>query len=127
MFRRQSGVSFIEILMSLLLLTVIFLSLTATQTTALTAMTSAYHVAVAQQQLMNMAERLSHPPLEPQLKIWNAHNRAVLPFGHGTVMSLWDRDMIDIFWGANDASTCEQDKMGEQGCLRLIVMHGINR
>src|SRR5260221_10086330 len=86
---KQRGTGFIEILVSLSLISLLLLGLDALEWTSLHEMKSAYYFAVAKQQIQVITERLhafkSSENLESKIIIWNRQNQAVLPHGKGRV------------------------------------------
>src|SRR5690242_4208553 len=99
---KVSGFTFIEVIVSLLLLSLILLGFNAMQLQALRETQSAYDYSVAALQLNAMTERLraldKWAGLQEQINIWNLQNKQVLPQGKGEVMG----HTIKITWGRNE-------------------------
>ena len=84
----QSGVSLIEILISLFIISIMLFGLDAMQLTALREVKAAYYVTVATEQITSMRERLivaRNKNITPQIVIWNKQNNEILPHGRGAV------------------------------------------
>jgi Tfp pilus assembly protein PilV len=121
---RHAGFSLIEVLVSFFLLSLMLLGLDAMQITALRQAKTACYFSVATQQLNVMAERLDvlkdSDPTE-QLTRWNQQNQTVLPQGRGTLSGNYPQFLLSIFWGDKNIQKCNQNKIGQSGCLHLIV------
>ena len=118
------GTSLIEIMISLLLLAIFMLGLDAMQITAFNQTRHAYFYSVAIQQLNQMAERImacQENNCDQQVEIWNQQNAEVLPQGKGKISGYYPHYVIAIFWGAYHSESCEQNKIGQEGCLQLNV------
>lgn len=113
--------SLIEVLISLLLLSLILLGFDAMEIFALRENRAAYYFSVATNQLNSMIERLSalnsRDGLDQQVVIWNQQNQDVLPSGIGVVAGSYPRYTITIYWGEAQRA-CEKMRLGESGCLR---------
>lgn len=96
------GFSLIEVLISLLLLSLILLGFDAAEIYSLRKTCEAYHISVAVNQLSAMSERLralgNNAGLEQQIFLWNEENQQLLPNGRG-IVSLSSE--IKITWGKN--------------------------
>jgi type II secretory pathway component PulJ len=125
--KTQVGISFIEILVSLSLLAIMLLSLDAMQLYSLRETKSAYYVGIAEQQINNMAERLSvlkNHISQNEIKKWNDQNKKSLPDGQGDIISNGPHLVITVSWGQLITSRCEKTKMGLSGCLKKqIIIH----
>ncbi len=118
----QAGISFIEILVSLFLLSLFLLGLDAMALTGWREAQAAYYVTVANQQLHNLTERLqvNHQVTE-EVARWNVQNQAVLPRGKGSVSGISPARVATISWGKENNSTCQKNKIGTSGCLRVTL------
>ena len=119
-----SGLSLIEILVSLVLLSILLLAIDATQLFALQTTKSAYYFSVAIQQLHVIAARLTMvkgQSTETQLSIWNQQNRDVLPQGYGIIKGTYPTYQAIIFWGKHSSNTCHSHIVGQSGCLQMII------
>ncbi|HVE44126.1 MAG TPA: prepilin-type N-terminal cleavage/methylation domain-containing protein [Gammaproteobacteria bacterium] len=116
------GFTFIEILISLVLLSLLFLMVDTLQAITLRKSYSAYYFSVATQQLHNMAQQLPADHIDAQTNIWNMQNASVLPQGRGYVRQNHAHYLIDIFWGKDSQESCEKNKLGLSGCLRKTVI-----
>lgn len=124
------GFSLIEILVSLILLSLLLLGTEAVQYIALRDTKTAYYVSVAHTQLNNMAERIkvsTKNDLDEQFIYWNKQNKAVLPQGRGTITRDGSICVLSLFWGSTkNVDECYQNKIGPHGCLRLVINSAIN-
>lgn len=134
------GLSLVEILVSLLLLSLLLLGTEAVQYIALRDTKTAYYVSVAHTQLNNMAERLrinlKQDPndrninqINEQISSWNAQNLLVLPQGKGTITQDGSLYVLSLFWGNQrdkNSEECYQNQIGPSGCLRLVIHSAIN-
>ncbi|HLB42192.1 MAG TPA: hypothetical protein VJN02_04970 [Gammaproteobacteria bacterium] len=118
------GFSFIEILISLFILSLALLGLDAIHLSTLREVKSAYYFSIAIQQLNNMIERLSianRENLIEEERRWNIQNQHALPQGHGIILASHLNYQLSIFWGKNELSICDKNTIGTSGCLRIIV------
>ncbi len=118
------GMSLIEIMISLLLLSMLLLGLDAMQITVLKYVKNTYLFSVATQQVKQMAERLTaaqEKNSDEQIIHWNQQNAEVLPHGRGMVEGYYPSYHITLFWGGSQDHTCDQNKIGRTGCLQLTV------
>lgn len=116
----QSGSSFIEILISMSILSIVLLGMDAMIIHAIRETKSAYYFAVATQQIDNFIERLhtfDHSEWEAQLACWNKENMLVLPQGHGELSD----NSIMIFWGKNTQQECKKNRIGQSGCVHITI------
>ncbi|SRR5579883_1256468 len=118
--RSHIGSSLIEILVSLLILSLMLLGFDAMQLAALQKAKAAYYFSVATQQLEVMSERLralGEGNTEDLLQAWNQQNQTVLPQGRGTLSGGYPDFTLAIFWGAVTESQCTKNTIGQSGCL----------
>ncbi|HEX4045762.1 MAG TPA: prepilin-type N-terminal cleavage/methylation domain-containing protein [Gammaproteobacteria bacterium] len=117
------GLTLIEVLISLFILTFLLLGVHATQLFALQKAKSTYYFSVATQQLHNMMLRLKvmtiATDLSTQLTHWNQQNQQVLPQGNGTVQCDNATCQLTIFWGGESPLTCINNQIGSAGCIRV--------
>lgn len=117
------GISLIEILISLLILSLMLFGLDVMQFTALREAKAAYYFSVAMQQLKNRIEQLNEgEDSKEQFLIWNQQNHEVLPQGRGEEKGYGLTYEVSIFWGDDHRmQDCDEDKIGQSGCLHVIV------
>lgn len=118
--QKACGTTFIEILISILMLSILLLGLDGMQIYSLRQTKASYYFAVAIQQLTNMQERLQAVESEKwqeQIAYWNEENKRVLPQGRGMVLS----NAIVIFWGNVANNACEKNKIGASGCAHIQI------
>ena len=118
------GFTFIEIMISLLLVSFLLLALDASEFAALREAKNAYHQRVAMQQFNVILERLralKGKNITDAVKDWNQQNKKVLPAGRGWVEAQNEGFILSIFWGNTALQTCNQNQIGQTGCLRLSV------
>jgi len=121
---QQFGWSFIEMIISLFLLSLALLGLDAMTLTALREAKTAYYYSVATQQILNMNERLSRIksfPSADEIQSWNDENQEMLPNGKGTVERQFSHINITILWGEMSKAICDINKIGRSGCLHLTI------
>ncbi|TAK78793.1 MAG: hypothetical protein EPO11_00920 [Gammaproteobacteria bacterium] len=110
----------IEILVSLLILSLMLLGFDAMQVTALQKAKAAYYFSVATQQLDVMTERLralGDGNNNDALQAWNQQNQQVLPQGWGTIQD----NVVSIFWGQMTEQQCSKNTVGQSGCLSIKI------
>ena len=114
------GTTFIEILVSLVIVSLILLGLDAMQLTALRETKISYYYAEATQQLHVMQERLlapHHSDPTDAIQQWNQQNAAILPRGRGSVRE----GVISVFWGDAAVDDCHVNKIGLSGCVSSAI------
>ncbi len=99
----KNGFSLIEVLVSLFLLSFIFLSFNAVELYSLHETRASYQLHLGTRQMDEIAERLHalgvRNGLSSQILIWNAHNAEVLPKGRGSVSGRFPVYTITLTWG----------------------------
>lgn len=118
MHKHTTGLSLIELLISLMLMAVLLLGIDAMQIAALQHSMTNYHFAVAKQQIDVMHERRILYRNNAYLLKWNEQNQKVLPQGYGIVKSN-PKAEIAIFWGNKNEQNCQTNQVGAEGCLHL--------
>ncbi len=118
------GFSLIEVLISLLLLSIVLFGLDAEQFYSLKEVKNAYFFSIAANQMNNAVERLSvlreQAGLESQILSWNAENQTALPQGWGTITGHFPEYVVTLSWG--DAThACVKQQIGRTGCLRQTI------
>lgn len=126
MKNKNKGFSLVEILISMLLLSLILLGLDGMQIHALQQSRIACISSIAANQLHAMAERLracSMDEIEDQILIWNQQNNLVLPGGRGKVEGQYPSYTLIIFWGEHKNNECKKNQIGQSGCLikKIII------
>jgi len=122
LYKNQLGLSLIEVLISLLLLSLALLGLDAMNVMALRANRAAYFLGVATNQLQVMTDRLrvfkDTVSLDQQLLYWNVQNQQVLPEGYGTIRGHHPVYTLTIYWGNMPKDDCPKPQLGQSGCLQ---------
>lgn len=116
----QTGFTLLEVLISLLILSIALLGLDAMQLTTLTHIKNTYSYAVANQQLNTLTAQLAvwkKDQLPAQLARWNAQNANALILGKGTLTENQSQLTITVSWGDQNP-TCINNKIGSTGCLQ---------
>lgn len=117
---RNWGVSLIEVLISLLLLSIVLFGLDAGQIYANKELKNAYFFSTGINQMHNAIERLltlrDQTGLEQQIASWNKENQIVLPEGLGTITGRFPDYLITLSWG-NASEPCVKQQIGSTGCL----------
>jgi prepilin-type N-terminal cleavage/methylation domain-containing protein len=100
-----AGFSLIEVLVSLLLLSIILLNFDAIEIYALHSLQDTYYFNVAAGQLNNMAERLralgKYQGVDQQIEIWNNQNQQLLPKSKGIIEGKYPVYHLTLYWGEN--------------------------
>lgn len=123
--RSQSkGISFIEVLVSLLLMSLILLSLDTLQMSSIREAKALYYYQTANQQISNISERLQRPQENEwyqEVAEWNQENAEVLPQGRGEVVIDNNDVLVEVYWGDTLAS-CSENKIGLSGCIKREIL-----
>ena len=118
------GFSIIEVLVSILLLSLLLLIFESIGWSMLQSIRSTYYLHVAAIQLNNMTERLqalgNNNGLENQIRLWNKENQKSLPRGSGQVSGLCPHYTIIVSWGG-ETGECIYNIIGENGCLKETI------
>ncbi len=109
----MQGFTFIEILISFMLLSLLLIAIDATQLTSLRQAEAAYDFSVAVNQIENLKNQLTDHTSPQTLAAWNCQNAQALPAGKGTFIN----NIITVYWGDTNASTCEKIQLGHSGCV----------
>jgi prepilin-type N-terminal cleavage/methylation domain-containing protein len=121
---RISGFTLLEVLISLFILSLLLLGLDAAETQALRQAKAVYYFNVAREQLNSMVEQLQTTQGAEFANIeakWNEQNKQILPQGKGQISKQLPQFILSIFWGENIDASCQRNKIGLSGCLRLIT------
>ena len=116
---KQFGFSFIEILMSLFFISIMLLGLDAMQLAALRQVKAAYFFSLANQQVLNMAEKflmLQGRNAEEVILQWKQQTQKLLPQGEGEIISNASQKIITVSWGGYK-NPCHHAMVGMQGCV----------
>ena len=120
----SKGLSLIELLVSMLILSILLLSIDAMQLRVMHEVQSSYYFGVAAQQINNMIEHLhssNEANPQSQINIWNQQNQQLLPQGSGEVRGSYPWFDIRIYWGKRNSDACEKMTIGKSGCLRTLT------
>ena len=120
------GFSFIELLISLLLLALVLLGFDAMEIYALRETQAAYFFSVAENQLHSMVEHLyaleKSADISQTVDSWDKQNHEVLPHGKGYVVGVFPNYKITIFWGEKtNKCTCPKKLLEKNYCLTTQV------
>jgi Tfp pilus assembly protein PilV len=114
--------SFIELLVSLVLLSIIMLCTDGAEVAAMRQTKAVFYAATAKRQINNLSSRLvvtnGEGELE-QIKLWNEENAAVLPQGKGIVSGVYPDYDITLSWGGEQQ--CDHTHIQPRGCLRTSI------
>ena len=115
------GTSLIEVLISLLLLSLFLLGFDAMQMASLRAAKADYYFHVATSQLEFIRERLIIAKnIHEELANWNQLNQQVLPQGIGFIEGDYPNFHISVAWGG--LHSCKQNKVGRTGCVSAVII-----
>ncbi|MDX1900840.1 MAG: prepilin-type N-terminal cleavage/methylation domain-containing protein [Gammaproteobacteria bacterium] len=127
-----SGFTFLEILVSLFLLSIALFGLDVIHLRTLRDTQSAWYFSLATLQLNNLSEQLhamhSESELAAIIQEWNMQNQNVLPKGRGSVVKNSATYQVTIAWG-NDSAPCTHNHIDISGCLREdipLAVHSLN-
>ena len=117
------GYSFIELLISLIILSIMLLGFDATLLVSLEKRKTIFDYAIALQQLKSMAEllQISHGKVGAYLPIWIKQVAAVLPNGKGEVVEELLNWRIVIKWG-EFTQDCTYNKISHNGCVFIRIL-----
>ncbi len=119
---KVQGTGLVEALISLLLLSSIFIAFEETQLFTFHQSENSLLFSIAVIQLKNISERLrvscfnSDKHELPDLSVWNQENAEVLPRGRGEVSGHYPTYQITVRWGKDDPKNCKEH-IGKSGCL----------
>lgn len=119
-----SGMSLIEILISLLLLSILLLGFDAMQIKSLQVAKQSYFYTIAEQQLDQIIERLLASKTlnsADQIAAWNRENINLLPQGRSQVVGRYPHYTISIMWGGMNNLSCPSNKIGRENCLTIVT------
>ncbi len=118
----SSGFTFLEILFSLFLISMLLLGMDALLFSSLREAKINLYYGSAIQQLTMLRERLKIMPEQQDREVahWNKENAQLLPQGRGTVFQQEHNKVIVVVWGGEQEKNCQQNKIGIAGCLKII-------
>ena len=121
--RQHNGTSLLEILISLLLLSMAIAWLDGVMLSSLRAVRNADYYLVAEQQMQILVDRilLGTRNINDLLLWWNKQNAQLLPAGKGKIDVDHHVYSISIFWGDDSMETCDHNQIGQKGCLKRNV------
>lgn len=118
------GTSLIEVLISILLISLILFGLDGEQAYSLKEVKIAYFHSLAGNQINNAIERLATLKMsdgfDEQYAIWNSENQEILPFGFGTISGTFPNYLVTVYWG-NINHDCAKQIIGTSGCIRKKI------
>lgn len=103
-----AGFSLIEVLISLVLISLVLLGFDVMQLYSLEKNRDAYYLSAAQNQLASFANQLrnlnSSTDLKKQISLWNRQNKEILPLGKGSVTGAYPEYTETLQWGEKNPS-----------------------
>lgn len=120
----QKGISLLEVMISLLLLSILLLGIDGLQVASLQKAKANYYYTVALSQLHAISQLIKfikEGDITNQINEWNEQNKQALPNGRGEVTGHYPNYRLSIYWGNDKQTTCSNNKIGKQGCLQLII------
>ena len=118
----SAGFTLTEVMISLLLLSIIFIGLSAIQVTAMRETRAASYLVEAEEQWINFSERMRALSglrgFATQVRQWKTETAIVLPNSHANVTGKKPSVHIVINWGNTKTSCPEMIKTGLSGCIR---------
>jgi len=113
-----SGLSLIEVLVSLFLLSLVLLGLDAMVISSARLQLKVYYASLAEQQLQNMTQRLRlDANVSDQVLRWNQENQLLLPQGRGWVEGIDPAYSIKLCWGEEGL-----EREGHAGCASTDLL-----
>jgi type IV pilus assembly protein PilV len=101
-YKTQSGFSFVEVLVTLLILALGLLAIAGLEITALKQTQQAYYRSIATLQIISMLERLranqTATTHERELSHWNQQNNLLLPKSHGDYVCAEKLCTVTLHW-----------------------------
>ncbi|MDR3478799.1 MAG: hypothetical protein P4M14_12310 [Gammaproteobacteria bacterium] len=125
-FNKISGLTLLEVLLSLALLSFALLGMDAMEVAALGQANENYYFNVAENQMQSLVERLrvlgSSAGIESIKASWNEEAERALPLGSGAISGAYPIYTLIIYWGIQHGP-CIKPHLGLSGCLteNLIV------
>ena len=120
----HQGFTLIEVLISLIMLSLILLGFDAMEIYSLRSIRATYYFHLATFQWISIAERLrsigSRSGIEEQVAAWNEQNKQLLPQGIGSVTGSYPNYTVTIYWGGMTAA-CQKIQLGQTGCLQQSI------
>src|ERR1700733_14851654 len=110
--QQHIGISLIELVISLMLISTLLLGMDAMQIASLQQLKSAYYFAVAQQQMSVITARFKVSQkhrLQESLNRWNEQNGKVLPQGRGIITGDYPHYRAILFWGKWNEEDCKNN------------------
>src|SRR5205809_775092 len=99
----NKGFSLIEVLISILLLSIALIGIDALELNSLRISRETYYLSVATNQMQSIADRLkvfsNNNVLQSEIDDWNRENKNILPQGRGQVSGIFPFYQIAVFWG----------------------------
>lgn len=120
---KHSGFALLEILISVVLVSILLLGINALQLSTLRKAQHIYFTSLANLQILNMREILfATKSLDgAQLEAWNTNNLRLLPRGNGEVTGSYPNYIIKVRWG-NGQKECDKISNGKDGCISCEVI-----
>jgi Tfp pilus assembly protein PilV len=122
--KKISGLTLLEVLLSLALLSFALLGMDAMEVQAFTKASEIYYFSVAANQMQIISDRLrvlgSSAGRHSLVASWQAQNLEVLPQGRGVITGSYPVYAINIYWGIN-YDPCLQTQLGLSGCLKETI------
>lgn len=107
------GLSLIEVLISLFILSLMLLGIDAMQLQTLNQSVSTYYFSVANQQVNNAMVNIIFAGQQENFSAWQEENKLVLPNGRGEI----NGQKITVYWG--DEPKCAGTIIGKSGCVSV--------
>ena len=124
--QKNAGFSLIELLVSLLILSLVLLGFDALEIYAVRQSRETYFFNVAEEQVHSMVERLRAHALADdvlhQFTLWNEENQQLLPMGNGYITGSYPLYQITLFWGEMSSKRiCHETRVRELNCMTTTV------
>lgn len=120
------GISFIEVLVSLLLLSMVLLGADVMQVALLRESRESYFCEIAHNQLQLMSDQLhvsaKKTDLKEQITEWNRVNAMLLPQGAGDVSGVFPVVTVTIYWEGATHADCQTKGIKIIKCLQRNIL-----
>ena len=119
MKKLYSGFTLIEVLISLVILSLVLLGFDALEIFGIREINNAYHFTLAENQIKSMTEVLhTSQDHTQQIAFWTLQNQVLLPHGRGLVTGGYPNYLVTVFWGESTTeTTCQKMQVGKRHCL----------
>ncbi|MBA3660670.1 MAG: prepilin-type N-terminal cleavage/methylation domain-containing protein [Gammaproteobacteria bacterium] len=122
-FANKNGLTLVEVLVSLILLTFIFIGTDVMQLISLRIAKHSFFIFVARQELMSIVDQAQICKLacSKSIQHWQNEVKLALPHGEGEVKGVYPNYIFTVKWGNPTESICKINHQKAQGCLQVSL------